>query len=297
MKNAVIGTWKMSLDGVRLAWESLKKGGDPGSAVKLAINNVENNPEFNSVGYGGLPNREGDTELDAAFMDGSTGYYGGIMGARGIANPIDAAMSLSRRHMNCLLAGAGAEQFARLEGLPFRNMLTAESKKRWQEELVRRNQGLPGAYRGHDTVCVIARQGGHIAAGVSTSGLFLKEPGRIGDSPIIGAGLYADSGIGAASATGVGEDIIRGCLSYETVRLMEQGRSAGEACRDALAAHIARMDAKGFKVKDISLIAAGADGSFGGASNLAGGDFTFVYADEEHSPAVWTVNGSAIERI
>jgi N4-(beta-N-acetylglucosaminyl)-L-asparaginase len=297
MKHAIIAAWSMSLEGAALAWELLKRGGTAGAAVKLAINNVENNPEFNSVGYGGLPNREGDTELDAAFMDGSTGYYGGVMGARGIANPIDAAIALSGRHMNCLLAGAGAEQFARLEGLPFRNMLTAESKSRWQEELAKQNRGLPGAYRGHDTVCVIARQGGHIAAGVSTSGLFLKEPGRIGDSPIIGAGLYADSGIGAASATGVGEDIIRGCLSYETVRLMEQGRSAEEACREAVRAHTARMEAKGFTVKDISLIAAGADGSFGGASNLAAGAFTFVYAGGEHSPAVWTADSGAMGRV
>jgi isoaspartyl peptidase/L-asparaginase-like protein (Ntn-hydrolase superfamily) len=192
--------------------------------------------------------------------------------------------------MNCLIAGAGAEQFARVEGLPFRNMLTPESKKKWQEELVKRNTGLPGAYRGHDTVCVIARQGDHITAGVSTSGLFLKEPGRIGDSPIIGAGLYADSAVGAASATGVGEDIIRGCLSYETVRQMEQGKSAEEACKQALKAHIARMESKGFAVKDISLIALGADGSFGGATNLADNVFAFVYADEDHAPAVWSVN-------
>jgi N4-(beta-N-acetylglucosaminyl)-L-asparaginase len=297
MKSAIIAAWKMSLEGVRLAWELLKKGGDAAAAVKLAINNVENNPGFNSVGYGGLPNREGDPELDAAFMDGSTGYYGGVMGVKGIANPIDAAMALSGRHVNCLLAGAGAEQFARLEGFPFKNMLTAESKKKWQEAMIKRKEDLPGAYRGHDTVCVIGRQGGRIAAGVSTSGLFLKEPGRIGDSPIIGAGLYADSGAGAASATGVGEDIIRGCLSYETVRQMEQGKSAGEACKDALKAHTARMEAKGFTVRDISLIALGADGSFGGATNLAGGEFTFVYADEDHGPAVWTAADGVMRRM
>jgi isoaspartyl peptidase/L-asparaginase-like protein (Ntn-hydrolase superfamily) len=293
MKNAIIAVWKMSLDGVRLAWNLLKKGGDAPEAVKMAINNVENNPEFDSVGYGGLPNREGDVELDAAFMDGSTGYYGSIIGAKGIANPIDAAMALSKRHLNCVLCGAGAEQFARLEGLPFKNMLTPESKRRWQEELAKQNNGLPGAYRGHDTVCVLAKQGEHIAAGVSTSGLFLKEPGRIGDSPLIGAGLYADSSIGAATATGVGEDVIRGCLSYEIVRQMEQGKSAEDACRDALKAHISRMESKGFTVKDISLIAMRADGSFGGATNLTGGNFTFVSADEEHAPAVWIVKDGA----
>jgi isoaspartyl peptidase/L-asparaginase-like protein (Ntn-hydrolase superfamily) len=291
MKNAIIAAWSMSLEGVGLGWGVLKNGGDAGAAVRRAINNVEDNPEFNSVGYGGLPTREGDVELDAAFMDGSTGYYGGVMGVRGIANPIDAAVLLSARHLNCLVSGAGAEQFARLEGLPFRNLLTAGSKSAWQEERIKRGAGLPGAYRGHDTVCVIGRQGGRLAVGVSTSGLFFKEPGRVGDSPIVGAGLYADSGVGAASATGVGEDIIRGCLSYETVRQMEQGKSAEDACKQAIKAHVARMESKGFTVKDISLIALGADGSFGGATNLADDVFTFVYADEEHAPAVWTVRG------
>ena len=271
--------------------------GDVTSAVKTAINNVEDNPEFSSVGYGGLPNREGDVELDAAFMNGSTGHYGGILGAKGIANPIDAAIELSGRHLNCLLSGAGAEQFARLRGFPFRNMLTQKSKTSWEEALSGHAAApRPGtAYSGHDTVCVIARKGGDISAGVSTSGLFMKEPGRIGDSPIVGAGLYADNSAGAASATGVGEDIIRGCLSHEVVRRMEQGRNAEEACKETLAAHIARMDSKGFTVKDISLIALGMDGSFGAATNLKDGDFTFVYADDDHAPAVWTIAGGVMK--
>ncbi|MDR0554495.1 MAG: N(4)-(beta-N-acetylglucosaminyl)-L-asparaginase [Treponema sp.] len=290
MSNAIIAAWNMSLEGVKAACELLKNGGEAPEAVKKAVNLVEDNPGFSSVGYGGLPNRLGEVELDAAYMDGSTGYYGGILGAKGIANPIDAAIKLSKRHLNCLLSGAGAEQFARIEGLAFKNMLTAESKKKWEEAL-EKEKTSPGAYRGHDTVCVIVRKDKHIAAGVSTSGLFMKEPGRIGDSPIVGAGLYADSAIGAVSATGHGEDIIRGCLSYEAVRLMEQGRSAQEACKTALAAHIARMKSKGFAIKDVSLVALGADGSFGAATNLKDGEFTFVYADETHPPAVWTISG------
>jgi N4-(beta-N-acetylglucosaminyl)-L-asparaginase len=286
--NAIIAAWKMSLDGTRAAFELLERGEEAPEAVKKAINMVEDNPEFSSVGFGGLPNRLGEVELDAAYMDGNTGYYGGILGVKGIANPIDAAMELSKRRLNCLLSGAGAEQFARLNGFAFKNMLTAKSKEKWEEAIEKEKTG-PGAYRGHDTVCVIARKDRHIAAGVSTSGLFMKEPGRIGDSPIIGAGLYADSAIGAVSATGVGEDIIRGCLSYEVVRLMEQGRSAQDACKAAVDAHVSRMAAKGFTVKDISLIALRADGSFGGATNLKNGEFTFVYADETHPAAVWTI--------
>ena len=286
---AILAAWKMSLEGVQKAYDFLKNGSDITQAIRIAINIVEDNPEFTSVGYGGLPNREGDVELDAAFMNGSTGYYGGVLGAKGIANPINAAIELSKRHLNCLLSGAGAEQFARINGLPFRNMLTPATKKRWEEELSKRNTGALKAYHGHDTVCVIARRDNDISAGVSTSGLFMKEPGRIGDSPIVGAGLYADSSVGAASATGVGEDIIRGCLSYEVVRQMEQGKPADAACREALASYIGRMNSKGFPVKDISLIALGMDGSFGAATNLKDGDFTFIYADDNHAPAVWTI--------
>ena len=250
---------------------------------------VEDNPEFSSVGYGGLPNREGEVELDAAFMDGSSGRYGALLGAKGISNPIDAAIELGNRHLNCVLSGAGAEKFARLNGFQFKNMLTQKAKRSWMEELSRIDLDDLSSYKGHDTVCVIARKEKDISAGVSTSGLFMKEPGRIGDSPIIGAGLYADSFTGAASATGVGEDIIRGCLSYEAVRRMEQGKPAGIACRETLNAFTKKMEAKNFSVKSISLIAMGIDGSFGAATNLKDGDFTFVYADDNHPPAVWTI--------
>ena len=179
------------MEGVQKAFPYLKENSDLAKTIKIVINNIEDNPEHATVGYGGLPNREGDVELDAAFMDGSTGYYGGIMGAKGIANPIDAAIELSRRHLNCLLSGPGAEQFARIHGLPFRNMLTPASKKRWEEELSRRNNRTinhgqiqdqvesPGQNQadnpGHDTVCVIARKDKNISVGVSTSGLFRKE--------------------------------------------------------------------------------------------------------------------------
>ena len=286
---AILAAWKMSLEGVQKAYGLLNNGADPAEAIKAAINNVEDNPEYTSVGYGGLPNREGDIELDAAFMNGSTGYYGGILGAKGIANPIDVAMELSKRHLNCLLSGSGAEQFARINYFPFKNMLTPKVKDSWQEELAKHSPGTLNAYHGHDTVCVIARRDSDISVGVSTSGLFMKDPGRIGDSPIVGAGLYADNSIGAASATGVGEDIIRGCLSYEVIRQMEQGRPAEAACKETLLAYIARMDSKGFPVKSVSLIALGMDGGFGAATNLKDGEFTFVYADENNPPAIWTI--------
>jgi isoaspartyl peptidase/L-asparaginase-like protein (Ntn-hydrolase superfamily) len=286
MKYAVISTWKMSLDGTGLACGILKEGGGLAASIKAAINDVENNPDYRSVGYGGLPNREGEVELDAAYMDGSTGLYGGVMGVKDIANPIDLAIELSKRQLNCLLSGAGAEKYARARGFAFKNMLTEESKKRWDAQAIKSNDsGNITAYNGHDTVCVIGRREADFAVGVSTSGLFLKAPGRIGDSPLIGAGLYSDSRIGAAAATGVGEDIIRGCLSYETVKQMEGGKPAQRACEDVLSAYTERMNKIGLKIGAVSLIALGADGSFGGTTNLP--EFAFIYADQDNPPAVW----------
>jgi isoaspartyl peptidase/L-asparaginase-like protein (Ntn-hydrolase superfamily) len=286
MKYAVISTWKMSLKGAGLACDILKDGGDLAASIKAAINDVENNPGYRSVGYGGLPNREGEVELDAAYMDGSTGLYGGVMGVKDIANPIDVAIELGKKQLNCLLSGAGAEKYARTRGFAFKNMLTGEAKKRWEEQTVKSNDfGNITAYNGHDTVCVIGRKGTDFAAGVSTSGLFLKTPGRIGGSPLVGAGLYSDSQIGAAAATGIGEDIIRGCLSYETVKQMERGKPAQKACADALYAYTERMDRIGLKIGAVSLIALGADGSFGGITNLP--EFAFIYADQDNPPAVW----------
>jgi isoaspartyl peptidase/L-asparaginase-like protein (Ntn-hydrolase superfamily) len=286
MKHALISTWKMSYNGLCLGHELLKKRAPLAEAIKKAINDVEDNPDYLSVGYGGLPNREGEVELDAAYMDGRSGLYGGIIGVKGLANPINAAEALGRKQLNCLLGGAGAEKFARLEGFEFKNMLTEKARKRWADQEEKSNDsGHIMIRNSHDTVSVAGRQDDQFAVGVSTSGLFLKAAGRVGDSPIPGAGLYADSAAGAAGATGTGEDIIRGCLSYETVRQMESGKTAQEACSAALENHIRRMDAKGLKLGPIALIALGADGSFGAATNLE--QFAFVYADENSPPAIW----------
>ncbi|MDR1351788.1 MAG: isoaspartyl peptidase/L-asparaginase [Treponema sp.] len=286
MGYAVLSTWKMSFNGALIAGEVLKNGGTPLEAIKAGINDVENNPDYLSVGYGGLPNREGEVELDAAIMDGSTGLFGGIMGVKGIANPIDVALDLSQKRLNCLLCGTGAEKYARLKGFEFKNMLTEKAKKQWEEQEIKNNDAESlVSYNGHDTVSFVARQGTFLAAGVSTSGIFLKVPGRVGDSPIVGGGLYSDSEAGAAAATGDGEDILRGCLSYEIVRQMESGKTAMEACETTLCNHLKKMNRKGLKIGPVSLIALDADGGFGAATSL--NEFAFIYTDNSTPPAVW----------
>ena len=266
---AIIGTWKMSFAGVSEALELLKKGGSAGEAAVHAVKTVEDNPAFRSVGYGGLPGRDGHVTLDAAFMDGRSLRMGGVMSVENIQNPILAAYHLCGRPTNCLLAGRGAEEFAIREGLPLRDMRTAESMKQWKETLSKQADGQLDAYRGHDTVCVLALDdSGNMAAGTSTSGLFMKEPGRVGDTPLIGSGFYCDARFGAAAATGVGEDIMRGCLSYEIVSRMRGGEAPREACQHALDELVKRKLELGEDAGNISLIALACDGSFGAATTL-----------------------------
>ena len=267
-KIALIGTWKMSAAGLYEAKELLLGGASAGDAVVHAICRVEDNPDYCSVGYGGLPDAEGRVRLDAAFMDGNTLRMGGVMSAEGIRNPIRAARLLCGRETNCLLAGHGAERFALENGLEMRDMRTASSQRRWREAVAKQPDRLT-AYTGHDTVCVLALdEKGHMAAGTSTSGLFMKAPGRVGDTPIIGSGFYCDARYGAAAATGLGEDIMRGCLSYEIVSLMKRGATPEDACREALRGLTETKLALGEDAGSISLIALSPDGRFGAATTL-----------------------------
>ncbi|HCT91760.1 MAG TPA: glycosylasparaginase [Lachnospiraceae bacterium] len=265
-----IATWKMSLEGVRRASRVLGEGQSLERAVVEAVKTVEDEVAYCSVGYGGLPNRNGEVELDAAYMDGDTLKAGGVMAVRDIKNPVEVACRLSKYERNCFLAGEGAMTFARRHRFALRNMLTPEAAERFktakiEKDLLERQE----AYDGHDTVCVIGRDaGGSMACGVSTSGLFLKHPGRVGDSPIIGSGFYADSGVGAAAATGVGEDIMRGCLSYAVVGRMACGCPVQEACENVLADHTAKLRRIGRSCGSMSVIAMDREGRVGAATNL-----------------------------
>ena len=283
---AVIGTWKMSLDGIREASGLLSAGGRAGDAVERAIVRVEDEPSYTSVGFGGLPDRDGHVLTDAAFMDGQCLRLGAVMSVENVANPIRLARMLCGRETNCVLAGRGAEQAAVAFGLPMRDMRTQASMKRWQAE----RAGMPEhltAYTGHDTVCVLALDDhGGMAAGTSTSGLFLKEPGRVGDSPIVGSGFYCDARFGAAAATGLGEDIMRGCLSYEAVSLMRRGASPTEACLEALDGLRKRKLALGEDTPSVSLIALSPEGVYGAATALE----IFPYA-------VGTPEGAALNAV
>lgn len=278
----MISTWKMSYDGVKTAAAMLLKGDSVSSAIIAAVKAVEDNPEYVSVGYGGLPNIEGEVELDAAYMNGDTLGFGGVIAVKDIRNPIEIAYSLSKFKRNCLLAGTGAEKYARSNGFAFRNMLTDYSKERYESAEKNVDTELLEAYGGHDTVCVIGRDcNNSMACGVSTSGLFLKKPGRTGDSPCVGSGFYADSEIGCAAATGVGEDIMKGCLSYGIVECMRHGKNVQQACEEVLENHLQRFARIGHKAGSISVIAMDHNGNAGAATNKSAFPFVVSTIDGE----------------
>ncbi len=280
MKYSIIGTWKMALDGIKVGEEILKNNGNVKDAIDSSISIVEDNPSFNSVGFGSLPNIEGELELDAAFMDGNDLSFGAICSVKNIKNPIKVARLLSDRKRNCYLSSNGAEKFAHLNKFEFKNMLNDIAISRWSEEIKKNfDPDNLEAYDGHDTVCMIGLDNNkNMAVGVSTSGLFMKQPGRVGDSPVIGAGFYCDSNIGGAAATGVGEDIMKGCLSISILNRMRLGESVQEACEKALKEHHLRLKSNSYNPGTMSVIALDKDGNFGAATNRR--EFPFVVANE-----------------
>ena len=274
MKETMIATWKMAYDGIHKGMQALHEQGIQ-EAIVTAIQDVEQREEFVSVGKGGLPNIEGHVQLDAAYMDGSTLNFGGVIEVENISSAIEVAASLCGKHCNCLLAGSGAEAYAQTNGFAFANNLTKASKKRYEK--AKKDVDLK-AYDGHDTVCVLAGKGNDMAAGVSTSGLFLKHAGRVGDSPIIGSGFYSDAMAGSAAATGLGEDIMRGCLSIRVVAQMRCGVAVQDALIQVLDAHMQRMKQAGNHCDAISMIAMDVHGNCAAVTNLK--EFPYVVAQD-----------------
>ena len=276
MKWAVLSTWKMSFEGNCIGADVLADHGKAGDAVVSCIQNVEDNPNFVSVGLGGLPDETGHVLLDGAFMDGDTLRFGAVGSIEGFRSPIAIARSLKDGAFNNVLVGHGAEVYARAQGFDERNNLTEASYQRYLKEQ-NTSQNL-FSYDGHDTVCTLARdEFGSLCAGVSTSGLFLKKQGRIGDSPVIGSGFYADSQIGAAAATGVGEEIMKGVLSYTAVMYLSLGKSAQEAAETAVYELDRKLKLRNGRSNSMSLIVLDKDGNYGVGTNVS---FPFVYASD-----------------
>jgi N4-(beta-N-acetylglucosaminyl)-L-asparaginase len=239
---------------VSTAFEILAKGGTALDAVEKGTNIIEVDPEDTSVGYGGLPNADGVVQLDSSIMDGKTYSAGAVGCLEGIKTPCSVARLVMEKTDHVMLVGEGALRFAKSFGYKEEDLMTEKSRRiwlRWRENLNKDDDWGPpdhlkkpgeqtaGIYDGLEhytgTTNVLAvDSNGDIAGITSTSGLAWKIPGRVGDSPIIGAGLYVDNEVGAAGATGRGEDVIKSCASYFIVGQMRAGRSPQQACEDAL---------------------------------------------------------------
>ena len=257
-------------------WDILSGGGKLLDAIEKSANVTELDPDDTSVGYGGLPNEHGIVQLDASIMYGPTHNCGSVAALEGIKTPCSVARLVMERTDHIHIVGKGAQEFARVHGFKIENLLTDRARKiwlRWKENLSDRDDWFPPSDGNYDmerttgTINVLALDSKNDLAGITTtSGLAYKIPGRIGDSPIIGAGLYVDNEVGAAGATGRGEEILRTCGSFYVVEQMRNGKTPQQAC-EALCKRI--IDING-GIKNINfndkIVALGKDGSVGCAS-------------------------------
>ncbi len=282
------------------AWDLMQAGTDPAAAVVEGVGIVEADPNDMSVGFGGLPNEDGVVQLDASVMHGPSQKAGAVGAIENIKHPAAVALKVLTETDHVMLVGEGAKRFAIRHGFPEENLLTDKARQAWlnwkrnaspkddwldSDQIIR----LKGQQHGaagpipftYGTIhCGAVDQGGDIGATTTTSGLSYKIPGRVGDSPIIGAGMYVDNEVGSAGATGRGEAVIQSCGSFLAVRFMEQGMTPTEACL-AVLRHIDSKtkrkdlrDERGRPSFNVAMYALRKDGAFGGAVMRGGDSFS-----------------------
>lgn len=263
---AFLATWAHGKPAVDRAAEVFHGSGNLLDAVEKGINVTENDPQITSVGYGGLPNEDGTVELDAAIMDGTRHRAGAVCAIHSIKNPISVARLVIEKTRHTTLAGEGAYQFAIKEGFTPMQLLTPLSLQRWLDWRAKPNHETYWInVENHDTIGLVATDGkGHVVSGCSTSGAAWKIHGRVGDSPLVGCGVYADDNVGGASATGDGDIMTNYCTSVSIVHNMARGASPQEACVDLLK-HMAETDPKNRRAF-AAVIAMDKQGRIGAAS-------------------------------
>ena len=263
-KPMVIATWNTPL-AVNTAAEVLQKGGSALDAVEQGCRIEEANEKGQSVGKGGLPDRDGNVTLDACIMD-SKGNYGAVVCVKNIMHVISVARKVMEETPHVLLAGEGAEQFAVSQGFERENLLTEASKKAWEKWKEKSEYKPIINIENHDTIGMLAVDAnGDISGACTTSGLAYKMAGRVGDSPIIGGGLFVDNEVGGATATGLGEEVLKTVGSFLIVELMRQGRTPQEACEEAIGRIVNKPDSD-FKNFQVGYIAVNKKGEYGAYS-------------------------------
>ena len=293
-KPVVISTWDFGKDANAGAWEVLKNGGKALDAVEAGVKIPEASGANQSVGYGGLPDRDGKVTLDACIMDDQYNC-GSVMCLENILHPISVARLVMEKTPHVILVGEGAQQFALANGFKIHNLLTPKSEHDWKEWLKNSNykpqknienilynkktDPMPGGLKNHDTIGMLAMDAaGNLSGACTTSGMAYKMHGRVGDSPVIGAGLYVDNEIGAATATGVGEEVIRIVGAHLIVELMRQGFSPEAACKEGVERIIKRNPAKAKDIQ-VGFLAMNKKGEFGSYCLQKG--FTYAVHNKE----------------
>lgn len=264
----VISTWNHGLPANDAAWAVLSAGGKALDAVEKGVMVPEADPKVTSVGYGGLPDATGKVTLDACIMDENS-RCGAVSFLEYIMHPISVARRVMEDTPHVMLSGEGALQFALSKGFQKMNLLTPESKAEWKKWLEKKKYETEINRENHDTIGMVAMDSaGNLSGACTTSGMAYKLRGRVGDSPIIGAGLFVDNEVGAATATGVGEAVIRIAGSAMVVELMRHGMKPEDACREA----VERIIRKHKSIKDLQVgfLALNRNGEYGGYSIYPG---------------------------
>lgn len=258
----VICTWNF-LNASAKAWEVLSTGGTSLDAIEQGVKIEEDDVSNQTVGTGGRPDRDGNVTLDACIMD-KDGNCGAVLAMQNIANPISVARKVMEDTPHVMLAGQGAEQFAYEKGFEKVNLLTEQSRLEWLEWKKTSEYKPIINIENHDTIGMLAiDKNGDIAGGCTTSGMGYKMAGRVGDSPIIGAGLFVDNEVGGATATGVGEEVVRTVGSFLIVELMRQGKSPQEACEEGVKRIMAKNEGRNdFQIGFIAINKKGETGGY-----------------------------------
>lgn len=266
-KNAplVLSTWNFGLKANEAAWQILGNNGTALDAVEQGVKLVEADPEERSVGYGGRPDRDGNVTLDACIMDHEANI-GAVAYLQHIKHPISVARAIMEKTPHVMLVGDGALKFALETGFKKENLLVDASEKEWKEWLKTSQYKPVVNIENHDTIGMIALDAnGNLSGACTTSGMAFKMAGRLGDSSIIGAGLYVDNEVGAVTATGHGEEVIRVVGSHLVVEMMRQGKSPEHACKAAVELIKRKFDIRKKQTKDtqIGFIAINNQGDYG----------------------------------
>lgn len=271
-----IATWN-NVKACEAAWAVLGKEGNALDAVEAGVKIPEADPNDRSVGYGGRPDREGKVTLDACIMD-KNGDCGSVVFLEDILHPISVARKVMEETPHVILAGQGARQFAIEQGFEPQNLLIEASKKDWEKWLEDSSYQPVINIENHDTIGMVTLDAkGDIAGACTTSGAAYKMRGRVGDSPIIGAGMFVDNEVGGAAATGLGEAVLKSLGSFLIVELMRQGKTPQEACEEAVMRIVRKQPEH--KNLQVGYLAVDKKGNYGGYSIQPG--FVYYIQSEE----------------